>query len=274
MRHLVIGDVGGHLDVLVELLGRVGCDPETASVPDGWTVVQVGDLVHRGPDSPGVVALVDRFRRGPHGDRWVQLAGNHEAQYVRPGGPTFVWPEQLPDETVATIRRWWRDGWLRVAHDAAGVLCTHAGLTRGCWAALGAPPSAADAAAAVEALPKDARHSPLWRAGAMLGEPATGDAGPLWARAGDEVVGGWLGHRPPFPQAFGHSRLHFSDVGWLAPDAVREVTTLLESSGMSVSTLDGVGLWAVDPGHGTHPAAAYDALVVEPDATIHPLGRL
>lgn len=55
-RVTVIGDVGGHADHLRAALAAVGAYPR---VPDNAFVIQVGDLVDRGPDSPGVLALVD-----------------------------------------------------------------------------------------------------------------------------------------------------------------------------------------------------------------------
>ena len=77
----VVGDIGGHVDELHRELGRLGADPQTGRLPDDLTVVQVGDLVHRGPDSERVIALVDRYLREQPG-QWVQLLGNHEAHYV------------------------------------------------------------------------------------------------------------------------------------------------------------------------------------------------
>ena len=55
-RVAVIGDVGGHLAELRRELVRLGADEETGELPDDLTIVQVGDLVHRGPDSAGVVS--------------------------------------------------------------------------------------------------------------------------------------------------------------------------------------------------------------------------
>jgi hypothetical protein len=67
-------------------------------------VVQVGDLMHRGPDSPGVITLVDRaLTRQP--DQRVQPAGNHEALYL--GLPQFHWPERLPGASQEVVNRCW-----------------------------------------------------------------------------------------------------------------------------------------------------------------------
>jgi hypothetical protein len=62
VRVAVIGDIGGHLNELRTELVRLGAGQD-GRLPDDLIVVQVGDLIHRGPDSDGVVALVDRYLR-------------------------------------------------------------------------------------------------------------------------------------------------------------------------------------------------------------------
>ena len=106
-RFAVIGDVGGHLDELRRELRRLGADRSTGSLPNDLVVIQVGDLVHRGPDSAGVIALVDRYLHTQPG-QWIQIVGNHEAQYL--ADPTFAWPERLDDESGRVLRGWWSDG--------------------------------------------------------------------------------------------------------------------------------------------------------------------
>ena len=101
-RVAVIGDVGGHLAALRFELFRLGADPHTGTLPPGLTVVQVGDLVHRGPDSEGVVALVDRYLREQPG-QWIQIVGNHEAFYLTE--PMFHWRERVTEATAASIRQ-------------------------------------------------------------------------------------------------------------------------------------------------------------------------
>ncbi|OLT20517.1 hypothetical protein BJF81_04305 [Ornithinimicrobium sp. CNJ-824] len=135
-RTAIIGDVGGHLAELEAALTDLGADPATGTLPEDLEVVQLGDLVHRGPDSPGVLALVARFLDASPG-RWHQLTGNHEAQYLRPGGPAFDWPAQdrLDDEHADLLRSWWEQDLVRVAHHVPtpgpGTLVTHAGVTPG-----------------------------------------------------------------------------------------------------------------------------------------------
>ena len=58
----VVGDVHGELDALHALLAHLGYDAD-GHHPDGRRLVFVGDLCDRGPDSPGVIALVQRLVR-------------------------------------------------------------------------------------------------------------------------------------------------------------------------------------------------------------------
>ncbi|GGM10560.1 polynucleotide kinase-phosphatase [Dactylosporangium sucinum] len=78
----IIGDVHGCLDELVELLRRLGytVSSDDAVHPDGRTAVFVGDLVDRGPDSPGVLRLVMGMVAAGHA---LCVAGNHEAKLLR-----------------------------------------------------------------------------------------------------------------------------------------------------------------------------------------------
>ena len=111
MRIAVIGDVGGHAEPLRHELARLGARPD-GSLPEDLIVVQVGDLIHRGPDSAQVVNIVDRYLRTQPG-QWIQLIGNHEAHYLQP--PVFVWPETLSRKHIRILNRWWQNGAAAVA---------------------------------------------------------------------------------------------------------------------------------------------------------------
>ncbi|WP_020670396.1 polynucleotide kinase-phosphatase [Amycolatopsis nigrescens] len=80
----VIGDVHGCREELVELLTELGyrISPEGTGAhhPDGRTALFVGDLVDRGPDTPGVLRLVMGMAEA--GDALV-VCGNHEQKLVR-----------------------------------------------------------------------------------------------------------------------------------------------------------------------------------------------
>jgi protein phosphatase len=80
----LIGDVHGCIDELVALLTSLGYevapDRSTAAHPDGRRAFFVGDLVDRGPDSPGVLRLVmGMVRDGTAGC----VPGNHENKLLR-----------------------------------------------------------------------------------------------------------------------------------------------------------------------------------------------
>jgi hypothetical protein len=75
----IVGDVHGEIDALRSLLGHLGYDEEGRHA-QGRTLVFVGDLVDRGPDSPGVVRLV---RSLVDAGRAFAILGNHELNLLR-----------------------------------------------------------------------------------------------------------------------------------------------------------------------------------------------
>jgi serine/threonine protein phosphatase 1 len=77
-RWYVIGDIHGRRDLFAELIAAIDAD-DAANEPADTTVVLLGDLVDRGPESAGVVALA----RDWQGRRAVRvLAGNHEEMFI------------------------------------------------------------------------------------------------------------------------------------------------------------------------------------------------
>ena len=149
-RVALFGDVGAHAEQLRAALVDLGADPVTLELPADLTVVQVGDLIHRGPDTPGSIAIA-RAAMARQPDQWVQLAGNHESYYLTP--PRFHWPERLPEDDLETLYEWWRTRRMRVATsveivgESCRYLVTHAGLTEGFWRHfIGMPGDAATAA--------------------------------------------------------------------------------------------------------------------------------
>jgi polynucleotide kinase-phosphatase len=84
----IIGDVHGCRAELETLLTRLGWAlhrnadgrPVDASHPDGRTAIFVGDLVDRGPDSPGVLRLVMGMVAAGHA---LCVPGNHEQKLLR-----------------------------------------------------------------------------------------------------------------------------------------------------------------------------------------------
>ena len=75
MRAYAVGDIHGRLDLLDDLLGRIDADDGRRARAE-TTIIFLGDLVDRGPDSAGVV---ERLRLLSEPGRRVRfLAGNHE----------------------------------------------------------------------------------------------------------------------------------------------------------------------------------------------------
>ena len=75
----VIGDVHGEIEALRALLDRLGYNEQGAH-SKGRRLVFVGDLCDRGPDSPGVIALVQGLVES---GRAQCVAGNHELNLLR-----------------------------------------------------------------------------------------------------------------------------------------------------------------------------------------------
>lgn len=88
MRVYAIGDIHGQLGMLRTAHQRIADDKARVKDPDA-TVVHVGDLVDRGPDSKGVVQeLMDGIEGG---EPWVVLKGNHDRlfeYFIRDGKDT------------------------------------------------------------------------------------------------------------------------------------------------------------------------------------------
>ncbi|MET0703612.1 MAG: metallophosphoesterase [Mycobacterium sp.] len=261
MRIAVIGDVGGHAQPLRHELARLGAGAD-GSLPEDLIVLQVGDLIHRGPDSAQVVDMVDRYLR-TQPDQWIQLVGNHEAHYLQP--PVFAWPKVLSRKHVRTINRWWKTGAVAVAAavdtKSESFLVTHAGITAEFWASvLGGPPTAADAARRINDLAR-ADAGTVFRAGVMLNGTTSPGAGPLWADTMAELLPGWADRQMPFSQIHGHNSI----TTWRGDDAVVpragiEALVAVDADAKHESVyLAGGRLIGIDPDHRDTPTTAWRA---------------
>lgn len=79
----IIGDVHGCLEELQLLLGKLGYAPDSevrTRHPGGRTAVFLGDLVDRGPDTPGVLRLVMGMVEGGAA---LCIPGNHDIKLMR-----------------------------------------------------------------------------------------------------------------------------------------------------------------------------------------------
>lgn len=207
-RIALLGDIGGHLDVFTSSLVKVGVDVERGAVPEDLVVIQVGDLVHKGPRSDECVALADRLLRNNDG-RYIQLWGNHDAAYV--GGPDVTSRPAVTAISAAaqnTIRSWYDQGLARLAvaiytKELGAVLVTHGGLTLGLWEEIGSPDNVDAAAGRLNAL----LVNPLvaFRPGWLMTGVYDRAAGVTCPRTGAELAGPWLERGSmPFSQIHGH----------------------------------------------------------------------
>lgn len=129
-----IGDVHGCVDELRELLAKLGY--ENGAHPDGRQVIFLGDLVDRGPDSPGVLKIAMRM---VHLGSALVVRGNHEAKLIRaltkPGVKLSHGLEKTMQQLEAesfTFRQRVREFCERMPHhlilDNGNLVVAHAGL--------------------------------------------------------------------------------------------------------------------------------------------------
>ena len=277
-RVAVIGDVHGQLTALRELLVSLGADENTCELPHDLVIVQVGDLVHKGPDAPGVMDLVQQISdRQPA--QWVQLVGNHEALYLTPE-PQFRWPQQLPDGAADRLRDWWHGGLMRPAvavRTATGdVLITHAGVTAFYWQEILCRPGGAEATAwALNSRVGTSSEQELFAPGLLLnGTGPDPCAGPLWAAAMPEVNLSWVsavmaGLRAlPFAQVHGHtSPYHWQTNRWWPPEPNRLKLKNATADTRIRRTIVEIGdrtITGIDPGHAYRkPWPQWEPLILE-----------
>ena len=112
-RVYAIGDVHGRLDLFEQLVSLIRRDNAGRS-PARVTLICVGDIIDRGPDSAEIVRRCMLF--GERTDRFVVLKGNHEAMLVdslsgnflalslwlRSGGDAALSSWGVSDDLVAT----------------------------------------------------------------------------------------------------------------------------------------------------------------------------
>lgn len=204
----VFGDVGGHATQFFNALSDLGVDFDNATIPEDLTIVQVGDLIHKGPDSDLIVEFVNAFLTNSP-KQWVQLNGNHELQHCY-GIPFF--PCRCTDDTVRTLRDWWQEGLLRMSaviiHNEVNdlfpkptTLITHAGVTQPIWKIS----HAQDAQEWSQWADDKAFYNLSRQSGLMLGEARNFMAGPIWAHCIHEVYESWNNTEMPFNQVHGHT---------------------------------------------------------------------
>ena len=221
MKLHVFGDTGGHAKQLLNGLKTVGVDLENFIIPKDIKILHLGDLIHKGPSSEYLVALVHLLMEKNPG-QWIQLLGNHEYQHI--GGPAF-WNCQCTPEMVMMLRDWVERGTAVTAYGSDDLVpeklslsardtwepknsswvFTHAGVTRNFWRAQKSIKLASAFAERVNSLTVKQVTQP----GKLLfGGPSNYNAGPVWAIGADEVFDSWMKTgdvMPPFNQSIGHT---------------------------------------------------------------------
>ncbi len=125
---MVLGDLHGSLEAFRAILGRAGLIAEDSWRGGRAILVQLGDVVDRGPDSIAtyefLASLQVRARKGK--GRVVRLLGNHEVALLEGYFELADFPE--PEKFAEAIRRDVLDGRVQAAFAHGGWLFTHAGL--------------------------------------------------------------------------------------------------------------------------------------------------
>lgn len=128
LRTVVLGDLHGSLDAFRGILTRAGL-LDGDSWRGGRTIlVQLGDVIDRGPDSIATYDFLSelqvRARKGK--GRVIRLLGNHEVCLLEGAYDLTNFPE--PEALAGRIRQDVLDGKVRAAFAHNGWLFTHAGL--------------------------------------------------------------------------------------------------------------------------------------------------
>ena len=77
-RVYAVGDIHGRLDLMVSLAEAIEADDRERG-PADTTVILLGDLVDRGPDSAGVITAAKMWAQQRH---LRFIAGNHEEMFL------------------------------------------------------------------------------------------------------------------------------------------------------------------------------------------------
>jgi serine/threonine protein phosphatase 1 len=151
MRFVVIPDIHGELEALKAMLKACkAADERMRPLAHDFTLVQMGDLVDRGPESRGCVELMMRLQQAGQG-RVVVLRGNHEDLLMESAFKPEVKMAWLQNGGPATLKSYGDDfealagpggehyRWMQSlpSHfEQEGIFFCHAGLTRANYKAM------------------------------------------------------------------------------------------------------------------------------------------
>jgi len=241
---VVLGDIGGHADVLDRILTDLGISTGNV-IPPGLRVIQVGDLVRADAKyRSGNTRIVSRVQAlmDTNPESWTQLCGNHEcAALSGPVRPEWDTTGAFDDDCRRILQAWW-DGHQMllaalVAARSGNILVTHAGLTKQRWETMGRP----TAKAAGESINLDCGRpiSSFCEPGFLVSGVINLHADSMWAEVNHEMLGPWLESLSlPFSQVFGHSSpFHWSTDDWWpdTPEIVKTMTTVCPATRRSIT---------------------------------------
>lgn len=215
MRYVVFGDTGGHFQQLKNGLIKAGMS-EDYVLPKDTTIIHCGDLVNKGPHSNELVFMVEEIRlKNPN--RWIQIMGNHEAQYL--GGYHFTDNNTLDSTGSTILRKWNMQNFIHLIYcipEHAKVvtsqeeyylkkptILSHAGLSYPFWKMYLKKYKMKDYNDILNNTPIFTVHKP----GIMLGEyyNIKSPTGPIWAHGIHEVWTLWQQkNKAKFNQFVGH----------------------------------------------------------------------
>lgn len=130
---IAVGDVHGQFDGLVKILRHARLiDSQHNWIGGHNRLVQIGDILDRGPFSLKVDALLDKLQAQAQtaGGEVVRLVGNHELELMM---ENYLISEFRREQAVAMREKLIEQvlaGNLKAAYAYKGFLFTHAGITR------------------------------------------------------------------------------------------------------------------------------------------------
>lgn len=266
IRNIVLSDTGGWLPHLLNSFDELGIDAEVSTIPKDMRIIHCGDLIHKGPFSSQLLAIVTGLMVNNPG-RWIQLMGNHEAQHL-PGAPVF-WQCDCSAADVGLLNLLHEEGLMLPTHalvdDAefavpglpeltqpnVAMIFSHGGLTEGFWHWAG---GANTDPREVSRLLNDMSLKEVCAPGIMLGESVPpSQVGPVWALGNTEVFHSWekgTSEKMPFTQFHGHATSYSYDWKKWWPDLenFRSKSHLIPGSRATVTELNNNLMLGVDPG--------------------------
>lgn len=257
MTVVVLGDVGGQTQVYREALLSLNIDPDECIIPDGITLVQVGDVVrfNHSPhlDSLGCVEISDRLLRNNPG-KFIQLLGNHDLALLG-GAHDPHWKIYDLPESKEYVERWWNEGIASLGvylkpinpHDK-DILITHAGLGKNYWEKISGGDASKTASALNSLVGQNVAEFEV--PGHLVTGQDNINADTAWALVGPEFHSTWQKETMPFHQIHGHACLVEWESKKFWPDVIQEVIDTTEinwSHRYTVTTRpDGTWIRSVD----------------------------